>query len=268
MIKNKILITGSNGDIGKLLTKQFRRSKIIRYKRHNSKTKGDELFKYLEQLFKKKNIETVFHCATVFKGSSSKIYSCNYEFSKILFDISKIYKVRYFFNLDTILPKNVNLYSKSKYKFSNYLIKNSSIKVFNLKIAHAYSKDDNEKKFIPKLINRIKKNQKIKLTAGNQKRFFIQSEKLIQNIKKIYLNKKEFRKTFNQFFFISKKQIKIKSLVKLVIKLINKNYNKISYGEIKYRKNEIMEFNLKSMNGKIVVINSNLKKDLNEIVNR
>ena len=60
MIKNKILITGSNGDIGKLLTKQFRRSKIIRYKRHNSKTKGDELFKYLEQLFKKKILKLFF----------------------------------------------------------------------------------------------------------------------------------------------------------------------------------------------------------------
>ena len=67
--------------------------------------------------------------------------------------------------------------------------------------------------------------------------------------------------------FLSKKQIKVRNIVEIIKKKINKNYNKIFYGKLNYRKNVVMKILKKDMLGKIIILKSNFKKDINQIVN-
>lgn len=267
MNKNKILITGINGDIGRELKKKFNAKNIVKYKRLKSKNKI-KIKKQLVNVFKNNKIETIFHCSTIFKGSKKKIYDCNYIYSKNIYKLAIKYKVKNFFNFDTILPPKVNWYSESKNKFYNFLKSNKKIKTFNLKIGHVYGPNNNRDKLIPNLINKIKKNSRINLTKGNQKRFFININKLIKAVNKIYMRRNKFQNIFNEFYFISEKQISIKTLVKMIIKIINKDFTNIAYGFFEYRKNEVMKFNQKKFKGTKILIKSNLFRDLNEIYSR
>tara|TARA_B100000963_G_scaffold324154_1_gene309444 strand:- start:181 stop:990 length:810 start_codon:yes stop_codon:yes gene_type:complete len=267
MNKNKIFISGITGDIGKELRKKFKEKDIVKYKRLKTENKI-KIKKQLENIFKKNKIETIFHCSTIFKGSKKKIFDCNYVYSKIIYKLAIKYKVRYFFNFDTILPMKVNIYSESKNKFYNYIKLKKKIRTFNLKIGHVYGSNNNKEKLIPTLINKIKKNSKINLTKGNQKRFFINIKKLISSINKIYIRRYKFKNIFNEFYFISEKQISIKTLVKMIINIINKDFDKVAYGALEYRKNEIMKFNKAKLKGTKVIIKSNLLRDLNEICYR
>ena len=54
----------------------------------------------------------------------------------------------------------------------------------------------------------------------------------------------------------------------MIIKVINKDFIKIKYGAIKYRKNEIMKFDKRKFRGTEVIVKSNLFKDINEICYR
>ena len=54
----------------------------------------------------------------------------------------------------------------------------------------------------------------------------------------------------------------------MIIKIINKDFDKVVYGALEYRKNEIMKFNIAKLKGTKVVVKSNLLRDLNEICSR
>lgn len=267
MNKNKIFISGISGDIGKKLKKKFKGKNIVKYKRLQSENKI-KVKKQLVNIFKNNKIETIFHCSTIFKGSKKKIFDCNYIYSKNIYKLAIKHKVKYFFNFDTILPPKVNWYSESKNKFFNFLKSNKKIKIFNLKIGHVYGPNNNTDKLIPTLINKIKKKSRINLTKGNQKRFFINIDKLIEAVNKIYIRRNKFKNIFNEFYFISEKQISIKTLVKMIIKIINKDFTNVAYGVLKYRKNEVMKFNKSKFKGTKVLVKSNLLRDLNEICYR
>lgn len=264
MNKNKIFISGISGDIGKELRKKFKEKDIVKYKRLKSKNKI-KIKKQLVDIFENHKIETIFHCSTLFKGLKKEIFDCNYIYSKNIYKLAVKHRVKYFFNFDTILPSNVNSYSASKNKFYSFIKSNKKIKTFNLKISHVYGPNNSKDKLIPNLINKIKKNIKINLTKGNQKRFFININKLIDSVNKIYLGRKKFKSKFNEFYFISGKQISIKTLVNMIVKIINKNFVNIKYGVIKYRKNEVMNFNKKKFIGTKIIVRSNLFRDLKEI---
>lgn len=264
MNKNKIFISGISGDIGRELSKKFNKEEIVKYKRLKSNN-NNKIKNQLENVFKKNKIETIFHCSTIFKGSKKQIFDCNYQYSKLIFNLAIKHNVKYFFNFDTILPPKVNLYAKSKNKFYNYIKTHKKIKSYNLKIGHVYGSNNNKEKLIPSLINKIKKNSKINLTKGNQKRFFINMNRLVNAVYKIYIKRKNFENYFNKFYLISDQQISIKTLVQMIIKIINKDFMKIEYGALKYRKNEVMKFNKSKFRGTEVVVKSNLFKDLNEI---
>jgi CDP-paratose synthetase len=265
--KKKILITGYKGDIGKILIKKFKKKELILYKNNKSRNNLRNIEKILIKIFKNNKIETVFHCATLFKGERREIENCNYYFAKILFNLSIKNNVKYFFNFDTILNKKINFYTTTKNSFFRYLRNKKKIIIFNLKISHCYSKFDKLTKFIPEIISKIKKNRNIYLTNGNQKRYFINTFHLTAAIKKIYNNRGFYYKNFNQFYFISKNQLKLRDIIEIIKKKINKNYNKIFYGKLNYRKNEVMRFSKKNMRGKIIILNSNFKKEINDIIN-
>jgi len=82
------------------------------------------------------------------------------------------------------------------------------------------------------------------------------------------MRRNKFQNIFNEFYFISEKQISIKTLVKMIIKIINKDFTNIAYGFFEYRKNEVMKFNQKKFKGTKILIKSNLFRDLNEIYSR
>jgi len=265
--KKEILVTGYKGDIGKILLRKFNKKKIVLYKNDRYRSNFNRIECILTKIFKNNKVETVFHCATLFSGKLKEIKNCNYYFSKILLNLSIKNNVKYFFNFDTVLNKKINFYTQTKKSFFQYLKNKKGILIFNLKIGHCYSKFDKATKFIPEIINMIKKNKNIYLTQGDQKRYFINTFHLAEAIKKIYDNRRFYRKSFNQFYFISKKQIKVRNIVEIIKKKINKNYNKIFYGKLNYRKNEVMKILKKDMLGKIIILKSNFKKDINQIVN-
>ena len=119
--KKKILITGYKGDIGKILIRKFKKEELILYKNNKSRNNLRNIEKILFRIFKNNKIETVFHCATLFKGKRRKIENCNYYFAKILLNLSIKNKVKYFFNFDTILNKKINFYTTTKNSFFQLL---------------------------------------------------------------------------------------------------------------------------------------------------
>lgn len=93
-----------------------------------------------------------------------------------------------FITIGTGLPNDFNTYSVSKHKFAE-IIKwygerqgelNKHIKICNVELENFYGKDEPKDRFIPATIDKLKRNERILLTEGNQKRDFIYIDDVIR----------------------------------------------------------------------------------------
>ncbi len=151
-MKSKILITGSQGFIGKILVNKLKNTnKLLLIDKKNNLSKQKNFYKIdlldldnLERIFKKNSILTVIHLASEIFDDDKNVYNYNTVTSKNLILMAKKYKVKNFIFTSTfsIYEKNYskpilerepptayNLYGKSKYNVEK-ILKKSGLKNF------------------------------------------------------------------------------------------------------------------------------------------
>ena len=258
----KILITGSNGFVGKnILIELLPKYKIyvtVRKEFFRQRKKIDKnllfiIFKNHNDLnikLKKIKVDCVIHCATnylkVHKSNDiHDLINTNITFGNIILENLNKMNVKKFINFSTVwqdfdgkenLP--FNLYSATKSAFENiiryYEIKLKNISFYNLYIGDTYGYHDNRKKIINVIKTRINGNKSINITSKN---LFLNLLNVfdITNAIKILLKKNIKSGNYN---LTNKSFIKISK----VLDILRKKYNfKIS---LKYNSNRIIKFKI------------------------
>ncbi len=197
----------------------------------------------IEDIFKNNKIDCIFHSATSYWRKNEKIIDIvetNLLFPLKLLELSTIYNVNNFYNVDTTLPQWLNYYVMSKKQLLEYAKKmttNHNINFVNLMLEHIYWPWDDESKFIWMIISKILNNEKyIDLTIWEQERDFIYIEDVINIFLKLL---KTNHKWFHEYEIWTWKTIKIKDLVEQIKKLLNSNIL-LNFWKINYRKWEQM----------------------------
>ena len=247
-MKSKILITGSQGFIGKILVNEFKNSnKLILIDKKKNSSKQKNFYKInllnldnLEEIFRKNKIETIIHLASEIFDDDKNVYHLNVSTSKNLILMAKKYKIKNFIFTSTfsIFEKNYskpilenetpsakNAYGKSKYKVET-ILKKSKLKNYTiLRVPIVVGKSRSHRMGI--LFEMIRNNFPLFLIGdGNNKIQFIQVDDLCLIIKKCLSLKKS-----NTFNVGTKKSFTFKENLSYIIeksksnsKIFNVNY--------------------------------------------
>ena len=257
---NTFLITGSTGFLGsklieKLLQKDYKLICLIRKTSHIGKLKAlnEEIIFCLEEelnsVFENNNINCVIHIATNYGYNQTNfvdILECNYLLPAKLLKLCFSNNVKYFINTDSLINKNINLYSLTKAHFRELcqaitINEALNVNIINLKLDHFYGPGDNNSKFIMFLIQSLLKNiDEIDLTPGEQKRRFLYVDDLINAIDLIIKNIDRF-KFYSEIDITGEKLFSIKEIVSLIKKMTLNNCTKLNWGALEYRENEIFK---------------------------
>ena len=221
MYKKTIIITGSNGFLGKNIVNFLEKKYLIKKLsfKNFSKIQDNKKKKYLDNFIKKHKPFAVIHLATYFskkkdKETLKKCMNINYFLSKMLYQVTVANSVRKFIytgsNYESIKDnKKIYSYILSKKKFSFFLKKSNSKKtnLICLYLSNIYGENDKRKKILNYLfkIRKTKKDVIFKVFKSS-KINFIHVKDLVELIKicifKKFLKKKiffniKFKKNFS-----------------------------------------------------------------------
>jgi CDP-paratose synthetase len=267
-LKKHILITGINGFLGSHLAKNLKSTfEIIGLSNSNDNLfrLEEEKFKIyssetdtLESIFLDNNIFAIIHTATVYKNIDDNVlpmFKTNIELPVNLSQLAVKYKVELFINTDTFFNNKNYKYSyledytltkRHALEWIKMLTNNSECKLVNMKLFHVYGQGDSSNKFVPYLIQNIKKNIKeFEMTPGEQTRDFIYINDVVNSFY-IVLNSCFKLSSFQEFEIGSGKSYSIKEFAN-IIKTITKSKTDLKFGSLPYRKGEIMESQISNL---------------------
>ncbi len=242
---NSIVITGGTGYLGRnliqALSNSYKLTALIRPKSNISLLpQSVELVEigsagWLEKI---KKVDAIFHCATNYgRGVGENVFTGNVEFPlKMLRAISD--KAVVLFNIDTSLPKEVSDYSYSKWQFRQ-LSKEYPVKVVHIQSEYFYGPGDGQWKFITWCIREMMAGRDIKLSACQQKRDFIYIDDAILGLR-IILENCGSLKSQQTVQLGSGIAYCLKDVVRKIADLLRFPEDKIHFGALPYRKNEVM----------------------------
>ena len=261
MKQRTILLTGATGFLGSHLFKKLidlkydiiilKRtfSNIFRIEEYAEHIKFYDLDNcLLESVFSENDINTILHTATQYgrkEENITDIVESNLMLPLKLIGLAKVYGVRTFINTDTLLDKRVSTYALSKKQFRNWLqFYSTDMTCINISLEHFFGAHDDKTKFVTYIIkNLIDQVELLNLTLGEQKRDFLFIDDVVSAFVKIieYDEHDGHKKCFYEYEIGSGVNIKIKTFVLLVKKILNNNRTKLNFGAIPYRDNEVME---------------------------
>ncbi len=257
-----VLITGGNGFLGSALAYDFLNNahKVYLLIRKNSDTSSIKekiekfkIYRYQDDLDIVNFVvaarpDVVIHTACCYgrKGESSlEIYDTNFRYGQtILNALINLNKDVVFLNSATSLPPKLNLYSLSKFQFSEYakIVSQTSlgkVKFIDIILQHMYGPNDDKSKFISHVINACKLNESsLALTKGEQLRDFVYIDDVVDAYAFIVKN-------LNNLINIDEVEVGsgcVISIKELVMKIheITKSITILNFGTLSYRKDEIM----------------------------
>jgi len=263
MKKETILLTGATGFLGSYLLESFisLNFNVIILKRSTSSATrinhllnnvsyyNVDLLSSLDDVFVQNKIDIIVHTACSYGRSNEslkEIINVNLIFGINLIELGIKFKVKTFINTGSLLPRNVNSYSLSKAQLTDWLkINSSEIQVINFKIEHMYGPKDDNKKFLPWLINEMQSGtENINLTSGIQKRDFIYIDDVVDAYNLI-INNREKLGNWNEFDVGTNSFVKVKDFVIQIAIELENNHNikiipRLIFGGINYREGDIM----------------------------
>jgi len=252
-----VLLTGATGFFGSHILEMLLKSNysVIILKRSFSDTKRISTFingakSYdvdkipIENVFVENKIDIIVHTATNYgrNGESvSEIAKTNLLFPLELLESAVKNRVKTFINTGTSLPDDLNYYEMSKKQFVSYakkIAEETGINFINVKMEHMYGPGEDSNRFMPSLIKKIMKNEKVDMTKGEQARDFIYIEDAVEAYFAIIQNAGIFN-GFKEIEVGSSIPIRIRDLATIIKNMIGSK-STINFGAIPYRKNEPM----------------------------
>ena len=261
-MKKKILITGINGFLGSYLAKHLKSNfEIIglEYSLANLHRIESDNFKMysmndnsLEPIFEENNLYAVLHVATIYRKQNESIFdllNTNINLPVQLLELSNKNNVSIFLNTDSFFNNSKYSYSylsdytlskKHSLEWLELLSGSSSCKVVNMKVFHMYGEKDSPSKFIPYLINKIKRNEpNLDLTPGLQTRDFIYVKDVVSAFE-YAISSFDNLIQYQEFQVGTGLSCTIKDLA-IAIKEITNSSTVLNFGGLAYRDGEIME---------------------------
>lgn len=185
-----ILLTGATGFLGSQIVERLlqRGDAIACLVRNTEKLGRLEGLKAKVELIPIQQLETgiaafkadsVVHTACAYareNNSFQDVLNANLLFPlQVLEEVKKYAKIRWI-NTDTCLPADVNEYALSKKQFSQwgrFYAEEKNVQFINLQLEHFYGTNAPDSHFLVWVIDKLRKNEELKLTAGMQRRDFI-----------------------------------------------------------------------------------------------
>lgn len=141
-------------------------------------------------------------------------------------------------SIDTSLPKYLNTYSLAKKEYADivrWLSSKYKIDCINVLLENFYGPDEPKDRFIPSTIIKMKNNEDIMLTAGDQKRDWIYVDDVIDGLVKIIEIKD--LKGYLDFPLGSGENIEVRKVIEYLKEIIQSDSN-LLFGSIEKRNNE------------------------------
>ncbi|MCK5019732.1 MAG: NAD-dependent epimerase/dehydratase family protein [Candidatus Peribacteraceae bacterium] len=270
-LKNKkILVTGGNGYLGRILIKSLLpfSSKIFSVDLNHNSCQNKVVCYDADLLDKKKLTElihdiqpsVIYHLAANLNRTrdfsmAKDIFAVNLtgtlnllnslkevQYDNLIFtSTSEVYGGA---NIKVPFSENDNFVPASPYSLSKYCAE-MSIKTFSeinnrnytiLRLFNFYGKDMSKKFFLPQLIEKLKKNEDFDMTNGEQKRDYLHIDDII-NALLLSSTAKAYNDVFN---VCSGAGISLRELAVNLKDNLNST-SKINFGAIPYRENEVWE---------------------------
>lgn len=180
------------------------------------------------------------------KSSVKEVLNSNLLFGIELLEASFLNNIKSFIHTDTLLPRNLNVYSLSKAQFVDWLsFFSEKMQIVNFRIEHMYGPDDDKEKFLPWLIHQMMESDNdINLTSGEQLRDFIYIDDVVSAYTLVISNLMNLP-NWNQFDIGTNNFITVKKFVLDVASKVAKVVDfdvvsKLKFGVVPYRKGEVM----------------------------
>jgi len=252
-------VTGATGYLGSQLVKQLCANGSKVYCLIRSTSNLSRISTILSQInlvcseglnyddyFVGKSVNCVIHCATDYGRKASSplsVIESNLILPLKLLHAASSAGVKEFVNTDTVLDKRVNAYSLSKNQFTQWLKTYSSqISGINVALHHFYGPGDDSTKFATQIIDALlRKDERIDLTPGEQKRDFIFIDDVVQAIMKIINNSERLGIGYHDYQLGTGRSISIKQFVELVKRIAGNSKTLLNFGVLPYRADEIMD---------------------------
>ncbi len=253
-----ILITGINGFLGSHLAKGLRDDYNViglEYDTDNLfRIEKDKFRVYsskngiCESIFVENKVDVIIHTATVYRiggNSIQPLLDANVVLPTVLFDLAQKHGVELFINTDSFFSHSKNVgyeylqeYTLSKQHALTWLKAiQRDCRLVNMVIYHMYGEHDSPAKFISYLLQKLKTNEDIDLTAGEQIRDFIYIQDVVSAFKAVIENDE--KPAFSEYDVCTGKGISIKELAQLAKKIVGSS-STLHFGKLPYRHNEIM----------------------------
>jgi CDP-paratose synthetase len=257
-----IVLTGATGYLGSCLLKELviLGYNVVILKRSTSNTWRiksvlnnikfyDVDCESIEKAFTDQSIDYVIHTACHYGRNgcaASEVVDSNLMFGLKVLDACVKYKIKAFFNADTFLTNNINIYARSKKQFCEWLfLVSDRIQIINLRIEHIYGPGNNNSNFVSWLLLQLNENiPEIKLTQGDQQRDFIYIDDVVSAFL-LVLKKSETLPMFIEFDVVTGFLITIKGFVQKLKEIYEISEGPVqtnfSFGAIPYREGEVMK---------------------------
>lgn len=164
---------------------------------------------------------------------------------------------------ENFMEKSTSPYAVTKTagaKFVYMISKNENFPAITIRPSVLFGKYQPKDKFIPYVINSLLNNKELKLTNCEQIRDFLYIERFCKLLIDLIETKKyQFGDIYNISSGIT---FSLKEIVEHIKNVINPKNQKISFGKLPYRKNEIMEVSVSNKKLKGIINFQLIRKDI------